>query len=167
MLNYVKECSLFWENKYYFLVIISNMEIKKIDGKSFIHHGGTESTERRLFFDLSAKLSGQIKILSPAMRHRITLTFVMDTTNLCVKVIVAAINVHNIYIDTAPTAVAFSRSRPALWYAKPIRLGSRDRAKKENTLCELCASVVKYVVIGRCLSSGRKMVKIVSCHISF
>ena len=51
--------------------------------------------------------------------------------------------VHQDKYDTARRAVGFARSGPALWNAKPIPLGSRDRAKKIHTLCALSASVVK------------------------
>jgi len=75
------------------LVIALNTEIEKIDGKSFIHHGGTESTERGLFFDLSAKLSGQIKILTPAGRHRIIQSLMIDANDQRSVVTGAAIRV--------------------------------------------------------------------------
>ena len=61
--------------------------------KNLVHHRATEFTERRFFFDLSQELSGQIKILSPAMRHRIIQSLMIDANDQRSEVTGAAIRV--------------------------------------------------------------------------
>jgi hypothetical protein len=60
---------------------VPNLDVVRRHG-SGIHHRDTEHTERRLFFDLSPGVLGQIKILSPAMRDRMTVNHEKTTDNL-------------------------------------------------------------------------------------
>jgi len=68
---------------------------------------GTEYTEG-LFFDLSHKLPGQIKILSPATRDRITRKHMTDITKLTGDVIAGGVAGHKHILNwTCPKGCAF------------------------------------------------------------